>query len=146
MIELLLSLWTHLPNSSQFWAGIIGAVVGAIVGGVISYFIQRSALREARDQRREDDLRTQRALAHALLFKVIRIHSDFDAIYSHVEGCIEKAANEGFKGEPWQFVLPPANIPDAVKFSSEEMGMLLSLKNDDVFNKIAAMDVNTIAL
>jgi hypothetical protein len=130
-----------LPASSEFWSGIIGAVVGAVVGGCISYFIQLRALRETREQRREDRLRMQQGLANALLFKVVRIHSDFYAIHRHIEECFEMARNNGFEGEPWQFVLPLANFPDQIQFSSDEMGMLLGLKDDDVFNNIVELDV-----
>lgn len=135
-----LSIISAIPASSEFWSGIIGAVVGATMGGYISYRIQGKALQETRSQRSEDRLIAQKALAHSLLFKVIRIHSDFYNIHEHITGCFEKAAREGFEGEPWQIVLPLANFPDPVHFSSDEMGMLLSLKNDDVFNQVNSLD------
>lgn len=139
--DLLSSVWANLPKNSEFWSGIIGAVLGAIVGGCISYVIQHRALRETRSQRREDYLRSQRGLANALLFKVIRIHSDFHGIHRHIEECFEKAKDQGLTGEPWQIVLPLANFPDSVQFSSDEMGMLLGLKNDSVFNRVVELDV-----
>jgi hypothetical protein len=83
----------------------------------------------------------QQAQGSALLFKMIRIHSDFHSINRHIEDCFENAGPRHEVDEPWQFVLPLANLPDPVHFSPDEMGMLLSLKNDDVFNSVAEMDV-----
>jgi hypothetical protein len=135
------SIWSVLPSGSNFWSGIIGAIVGAAVGGIISYLIQMSALREKRKHRREDRLSNEKALANALLFKVIRIYSNLHSMHRHIEDCFETAEKDGFKGEPWQFVLPLANFPELVHLSSDEMGMLLGLKDNDVFNSIIDVDV-----
>ena len=141
MADLLGSIWASLPTSTEFWSAIIGAIVGAVVGGYISYRIQMRALRETRDQRREDHLRTQQGLANSLLFKVIRIYSDFYGIHRHIERCFESAAEAGSTDEPWQFVLPLANFPDPVHFVPDEMGMVLGLKDDEVFNRVIDLDV-----
>jgi hypothetical protein len=117
------------------------AIAGAIVGGVIAYVVQIKALRESRKQREEDRRQIKQPQAHALLFKMIQIHSDFFGIQRHFDECFEAASKKNFKGEPWQFVLPLANLPDPIHFSSDEMGMLLALKNDDVFNLVASLDV-----
>lgn len=139
--EFVAALWTHFPTSTNFWSGIIGAIVGAVVGGVISYFIQRRTLKENRAHRQEDRLLKDQALANSLLFKVIRIYSDLHGIHRHIEGCFEEAEKRNFKGEPWQFVLPLANFPELVHFSPDEMGMMLGLKDNDVFNSIIDLDV-----
>jgi hypothetical protein len=136
------SLWATLPTllaSTEFWS----ALAGAFVGGLIAYLVQLLALREGRKQRQEDRLQAQQALAYSLVFKVIRIHSDYFGIYRHVEEFFELAAKRGIAHEePWRFVLPLANFPDPVHFSPEEMGMLLSLKNDDVFNEVLGLDIS----
>jgi hypothetical protein len=135
------SVWSVLPSGSNFWSGIVGAIVGAVVGGIISYLIQMSALREKRKHRREDRLSNEKALANALLFKVIRTYSNLHGIHRHIEDCFETAEKNGFKGDPWQFVLPLANFPELVHLSADEMGMLLGLKDNDVFNSIIDLDV-----
>ena len=134
------TVWSTMLGETEFWSAIVGAILGAVVGGSIAYMVQVKALREARTQRGEDHKRLQQALGHAVLFKMIRIHSNFHGIHQHFEGCFEKAAQRGSTDEPWQFVLPLANPPDPVHFSSEEMGMLLALKNDDMFNLVLPMD------
>jgi hypothetical protein len=53
----------------------------------------------------------------------------------HLEGSFAQA-----KGEPWQIVVPLANYPAKVHFSPDEMAMLLSLGDDDLFNRILSMD------
>jgi hypothetical protein len=129
-------VWTIIPASSEFWS----AIIGAVVGGGISYCGQLKILRDTRNQRREDRLQRQQALGHALLFKLIRIHSNFSVIHRHMEGCFETATERGLSGEPWQFVMPLATVADPVHFSPDEMAMLLGLKSNDVFNTIASLD------
>ncbi|NWG24632.1 MAG: hypothetical protein HXY30_09530 [Pseudorhodoplanes sp.] len=126
-----------IPTNGEFWA----AIIGAVVGGYISYLTQLRAIKETRAHRQEDRLLVQQGLANSLLFKVIRIHGDFYGIHRHIEECFERARKDGFQGEPWQIVLPLANFPDSVHFSPDEMGMLLGLKDDDVFNAVATLDV-----
>src|SRR5437016_11506997 len=135
--EIFRTFWSLLPRDMGFWETILGAVSG----GTIAYFIQMKVLREARKERDRDHERVKQAQGHSLLFKMVRIHSDFYGIHRHIESCFEGATQKGLKGEPWQFVLPLANPPDHVHFSSEEMGMLLALKHDDVFNMVVSMDV-----
>jgi hypothetical protein len=38
-------------------------------------------------------------------------------------------------------MLPLANLPENINFAADEMGMLLGLKHDDVFNAVVDMDV-----
>jgi hypothetical protein len=128
-----------LPLESNFISAIIGALVGAIAGGVIAFIVQWIALREARTQRNADQLRTQQALGRSLLIKVAGIHSHSFHIHKYVEELFQKAEKDA---EPWQFYIPMVNMPDPINFTSDEMGMLLSLKSDDVFNSVLAMDVN----
>ena len=135
------TVWSIMLGQTEFWAAIVGAIVGAVVGGSIAYIIQVRVLREARTQRDEDHKRLQQALGNAVLFKMVRIHSNFYGFHRHFEDCFAEAARRGSTDEPWRFVLPLANPPDPVHFSSEEMGMLLALKNNDMFNLVLPMDV-----
>jgi hypothetical protein len=107
---------------------------------MVAYIVQVKALREGRRLRDDDHKRVQQAQGTALLFKMIRIHSDLHSIHRHIEDCFEDAEQKGVTGEPWQFVLPLANPPGPIHFSSEEMGMLLALKADEVFNTVVPMD------
>jgi hypothetical protein len=137
VLEAFGAIGSVIPRETEFWS----AIIGAVVGGLIAYIIQITALREGRKQRNEDRTQVQQAQAHSLLFKMVRIYSDFYGIHQHVEDCFATAAKRGLKGEPWQFLLPLANLPDPIHFSAEEMGMLLALKNNDVFNFVVSMDI-----
>lgn len=125
---------------SAFWSTIVGAIVGAVVAGCIAYLIQISALREAKRQRSEDLLQRRQGLGLALLFKVIQIHSNCTHIAKLAEEVFERGTSNGMT-EPWQFVIPPANIYDSIHFAPEEMAMLLGLKDNETFNKVADLDV-----
>lgn len=115
----------------EFWA----AVAGAVVGGVIAFGLQVINLRAAANQRREEAAARRNALGHSLMFKMLQIHSNLHVLNRHLEESFARA-----KGEPWQVVLPLANYPAKVHFSPDEMAMLLSLGDDDVFNRVLSLD------
>jgi hypothetical protein len=137
MPDILAFIWPGILQKAEFWS----AIAGAIVGGLIAYVIQIRALREGRTQRAEDRQLVRQAQAHALLFKMIRIHSDFRSMQQHIVDCFTRGATQGMTGEPWQFFQPLANLPDPVHFTADEMGMLLGLKDNDVFNLVAPLDI-----
>jgi hypothetical protein len=85
-------------------------------------------------------LERKQGLAHALLFKVIQIHSHLHHFHSHIEDQIRKANEEGFSAKVWQIVTPLSGGPSEVAFTADEMALLLSLKNDDVFNNVISSD------
>ncbi|MEX0827800.1 MAG: hypothetical protein WD005_02500, partial [Haliea sp.] len=108
----------------------------------IAYLGQTKLLRENKKLRNDDHLNVQRGLANGLLFKVAIIYSYFGQTYHHMESSL--AAIESTKGdrtkEPWEVVRAFANLPAPVTFSSEEMGMLLSLREDELFNLLFPLD------
>ena len=121
---------------NEFWA----AVVGAVVGGIIAFAIQFVILRAAARQREEEAAGRRKALGHSLLFKMVKIHSHLHHFHAYLEEPFEREQEGGSRREPWQIVLPLASNPEHVHFSSDEMAMLLSLKNDDLFNDVIPMD------
>jgi hypothetical protein len=137
LTEIFMTVWSLIPRGTEFWA----AILGALIGGSIAYIGQLRTIHEARDFRDEDRRQMQRALAHSLLFKIVRIYSNSYTSYHFVEECFDNAARREMKAEPWQFVLPLANPPDQVHFSSEEMALLLTLKCNEIFNMTVSLDV-----
>jgi hypothetical protein len=127
--------------NGMFSKELVSAVVGAVVGGLIAFGVQIIALREARSVRDRDRLLARQALAHALLFKMIRIYSNTVQINRYVEDRFTIAAERKLRGDPWTFILPFANLPERMHFSPDEMGMLLSLKDSDLFNLVINQDV-----
>ncbi len=139
-------LWGYFSDlmfdfNGMFSKEFVSAVVGAVVGGLIAFGVQIIALREARSVRDQDRLLARQALAHALLFKMVRIYSNSININRTIESYFAVSSERKLHGDPWTFVLPWANLPERMHFSPDEMGMLLSLKNDDVFNLVMNQDV-----
>jgi hypothetical protein len=127
--------------SLMFSKELVSALAGAIVGGLIAFGVQIIGLREARRVRDHDRKLAQQALAHALLFKMLRIYSNAVQTNRYMERCFAMASEKKLEGDPWTFVLPLANLPERMHFSPDEMGMLLSLKDKDVFNLVMNQDV-----
>lgn len=133
MYEVLLGL----IKSTEFWA----TIAGAIVGGAISLAIQMISFWEGRATRQQDRRRQDEALAHSLVFKSMRILSNIHAIQQHFIESDARVAAEGVSAESWEKYLPIANPPEPINFTSDEMGMLLGLKDTAVFNAMMDMDV-----
>ena len=133
---------------SEFWAAVAGAIIGAIISGVIAYALQKQNLNEARQQRREEDKRhkeeaeeRRRALAHALMFKMIRIYSHLRQLSSQLIESLERGKkNLGADVRPWMVIEPIMNAPDHIHFETDEIVMLLGLKDYALFNDLAELD------
>lgn len=122
----------QLPGS-EFWS----AIAGAVVGGLIAFWIQNKALVEARNERSIERLQAEKALAYSLLFKVIKIYSNLEHIRRHVD--TQRTLHEETT-RPSGYLLALANLPSAIEFSADEMSMLLSIQNDEIFNSILSLD------
>lgn len=118
---------------SEFWAAVVGAIVGSATGGLITWLLQ---LNQDRRQSRE----LNQGLARSLMFKLIRIYSDFYTFRKHIKDSEESAARDGLPFG-WQSFRAVGNLPDKIQFSSDEMSYLLSLKNFDLFDKVLSLDV-----
>lgn len=127
-------LWEIFKTpGSEFWS----AIAGAVVGGLIAYWIQIKSLKEARNERVDERLQAEKTLAYSLLFKVIKIQNNLEHIQRHVD---TQKALYGRSTRPSGYLLALANLPSAIEFSPDEMSMLLSLRNDDLFNRVLSLD------
>jgi len=134
--ELLLIIWGFFTKlGSEFWS----AIAGAVVGGWIAYIVQLKALGEAAKERTASKAEAQKGLAYSLLFKVISIDSSLNGFKQHVE---QRLLIKERDGNPHvsAVLTPLANMPTPVEFSADEMALLLSLKDDEVFNSILSLD------
>lgn len=136
LTDALITIWGFFSKlGSEFWS----AIAGAVVGGLIAYMVQLKALGEAAKERKASSTETQKGLAYSLLFKVISIDSSLDGLKQHVDQGL--ALKERERNAHISAVLKPlANLPTPVEFSADEMALLLSLKEDDVFNSIMSLD------
>jgi hypothetical protein len=69
---------------------------------------------------------------------MIRIHSTIAIIDATLTDFVEKGRAKGFAAY-WQMILPLGNVPDRVKFTPDEMALLLSM-NIDLFNDLGPYD------
>ena len=121
--------------SSEFWAAIAGAAVGGLFSAIILFVTLKAGNVEAR---RREHLVTQ-GLARSLLLKLVKVQSDFVIFKRHSDESRSKAEENGAEFG-WSWFVALANLPRAVTFTSEEMGILLGSKDNDLFNDVAALD------
>lgn len=125
-----------------------GTIIGSVLGGTISFLLQRRSLAATQALHDTDRREVRKALGYALLFKMIRLSSDLAQLGKPVAEAVNKAIDAGSHEGFWPVVLPVLPLPDQIKFSPEEMALVLSLDNG-LFNDMAALDDlhnNTIAL
>jgi len=116
-----------------------GTIIGSVLGGAVSYWLQRKSLGAAKDLHDSDRREVRKARGYGLLFKMIRICSDFPQLGGPVEQAVQEAKARDSNGRLWPVVLPMAPLPDSIKFTPEEMALILSLDNK-LFNDMAALD------
>jgi hypothetical protein len=130
-----MNLWKML-EATEFWS----AIAGAFVGGLIALALQYLSLREGRRERQEERKQRQKAHANALLFKMMRVHSNCLSIFKYIEEALATGINSESEVEAWEVVRGLANVPEAVHFSSDEMSTLLAMGDHDVFNRVIEQD------
>ena len=125
---------------TAFWAAVAGALAGAIVSSYLAYRIQSRSFNEDRKTRAEEFRKTQQVLGRSLILKVARIHSNISTIHAHLEESFRMGEQHGAAIEPWGFVREWAPLPSQVRFSYDELSMLMGLGDDDIFNSVLNME------
>lgn len=126
---------------SEVWTTILGATIGAIVSAIVSYLIHRKTLKENRQLREEEQRLNNQVLANSMTIKMMQIHGNVLQICNHFNNIDYSLMrkNVSFK-EDWMVVVPFTTFPGSVFFTSAELSLLLSLKNNEVFNAILNLD------
>ncbi|HZP75410.1 MAG TPA: hypothetical protein VFB45_04640 [Pseudolabrys sp.] len=125
-----------------------GTIIGSVLGGSISYWLQRRALAATKAQHDADRKEARKALGYALFFKLIRATSSLAQIGKPIAEALERLKKEGVDEDLWPRVQGIVPLPAEIKFSPEEMALILSLDNK-LFNDVAALDEihnNTVAI
>jgi hypothetical protein len=127
----------HSALASSDFSAFGGAIVGAIVGGFIAYVLQLSSLREQRKERTQIAEQTRLALAHAVAFKMLTIVNNLRHIKDHAKACQDNVITSGGNiKNPVSYLLPLLNVAPPVHFETSEMSMLMTLGDDDLFNRV----------
>jgi hypothetical protein len=116
-----------------------GTLIGAVLGGLTSYVLQSKSLAATKSLHDLDRTEVRKALGYALLFKIIRLCSDLAQLGLPVSKAVEAAQRAEPAEQLWPVVMPVLPQCDPIKFSSEEMALILSL-DGKLFNDMAALD------
>ncbi|HEY8123916.1 MAG TPA: hypothetical protein VIF88_00620 [Methylocystis sp.] len=118
---------------------VFSVLAGATVSAVVSYVLQQRSFAEARQQKAQDKVETRKTLGLNLFNKMMRIASNSEILKRGLEENISKADEDRLAREAWMFVLPIANLPNAVHFAPEELTMLMQI-DLDLFNNLGQFD------
>ena len=121
------------------WSSAAGIVFGAAISALVGAILQKNSFAEARRQKEKDRFEVRKAQAYSLFFKMLRIFSNLEILHKSVREVPKPPKADGSLGGAWQTTLPLANLPDRVKFTSDEMALLLSL-NTLLFNDLGPYD------
>jgi len=115
-----------------------GSLLGAAISATVSFWTQKKNLDAAKAQRDSDRFENRKARAYSVFFKMIRVHSTIAVIDASLADFVQKGKAKGLTAL-WQMILPLGNMPDRVKFTPDEMALLLSL-DIDLFNDLGPYD------
>ena len=121
------------------WSNVAGIIFGATISAIVGYLLQRNSFAEARRQKEHDRFEVRKAQAYSLFFKIIRVQSTTVQLAKAVAESLAKAEADGLQGMLWQKIMPMGNMPPRVKFTSDEMALLLSL-DSQLFNDLGPYD------
>ncbi|MBK3663492.1 hypothetical protein JJE66_19995 [Bradyrhizobium diazoefficiens] len=114
--------------------------MGSTISTIVAFWTQKRTLAAAKAHRDSDRFETRKAQAYSLFFKLLRIHSNLAVLQKTLKPKKRQMTGaDGDLGGDWQVVLPLANLPDRVKFTSDEMALLLSLSTLQ-FNELGPFD------
>jgi hypothetical protein len=141
-LQKVLEMPAEVGTVSTAWAVfsvIGGTLIGSTISTVVAFYIQKKGLSATKAQRDSDRFESRKAQCYSLLFKMIRIHSSIVILEKGLTESLAKAEAVDLKGEFWKRLTPSGNMPPRVKFTSDEMVLLLSL-DFNLFNDIGPYD------
>lgn len=121
--------------TSEFYA----AISGAIVGGIITVCMQLFTINAARKERDDERLENRKTLSECLLMKVMRIYSYELKLNKLLEAAYD-SADPANHNDPWRFVMPVATDFEFIKFTFDELALVRSLNDNDLFHLIIQLD------
>jgi hypothetical protein len=128
----------EVSTLSAVFSAIGGSIVGGTISTIVAFVVQKKNLDAAKAQRDGDRFENRKARAYSLFFKMIRVHSTIAVIDASMTDFVQKGKAKGMTAL-WQMVLPLGNMPDRVKFTPDEMALLLS-SDIDLFNDLGPYD------
>lgn len=129
--EVLVDMPSRLIELPDF---VFGTIFGTILSALVSWWIQSRAFKKEECFRKAEFKLSQQALGRSLLIKLLNIHEDINNIHKHIEVAFQKMENHRGNIEPFGAVERKAFIPDPVRITTDELGMLMGLGDGHVFD------------
>lgn len=118
--------------------GFAGVITTIIANGHVSRTMISRTAEIAEERQAAEAADRKKALGHAALFKIMDIFSSLSHMRSHLHKCITQIGEDST--EYWNVVIPTVNPSQKINFTTDEMAMIMALRDHSLFNIIINCD------
>lgn len=132
----------------EYWdlvPAIVGGVIGALAGGIPAWLLAKRQSDETLRRDREQRIESQKALAFAVVVKLLHIINSTVSLNNHVKSCLAvRNAPDHAHMEPWQVLVPMIGHTDdegSIRFTAEEMAVFAAANEYDLMQDMMLLAV-----
>lgn len=140
--------WAELSGAIAYWdlvPAILGGIIGALAGGVPAWLLAKRQSDETLRRDREQRTETKKALAFAVIVKLLHITNSTLQLSNHVKKCLALRENPKYQHmEPWQVLVPLIGHTDdegSIRFTAEEMAVFAAADEYDFMQDMMLLAV-----
>lgn len=134
-----------LIESSELTAAIVGGLIGALAGGIPAWALAKRQSNETLRRDREQRVENQKALAFAVVVKLLHIINSTIHLSNHVKSHLALQNHPDHAHmEPWQVLVPMighAEHEGSIQFAAEEMAVFAAMNEYDFMQDMMLLAV-----
>lgn len=134
----------QLIETSDMASAIVGGLIGALAGGLPAWALAKRQSNEVLLRDREQRIENQKALAFAVVVKLLHIINSTVSLSNHVKSCLALRDDPPRTHmEPWQVLVPMTGHTDegSIRFTADEMGVFAAAKDYDFMQEMMLLAV-----
>lgn len=134
----------QLIETSDIASAIVGGLIGALAGGIPAWALAKRQSNEVLRRDREQCIENQKALAFAVVVKLLHIINSTVSLSNHVKSCLALRDDPARAHmEPWQVLVPMIGHTDegSIRFTADEMGVFAAAKDYDFMQEMMLLAV-----
>jgi hypothetical protein len=134
----------QLIETSDMASAIVGGLIGALAGGIPTWALAKRQSNEVLRRDREQRMDNQKALAFAVVVKLLHIINSTVSLSNHVKSCLALRDDPARAHmEPWQVLVPMIGHTDegSIRFTADEMGVFAAANENDFMQDMMLLAV-----